>query len=389
MKTYLAHHGVKGQKWGVKNGPPYPIGSSPRKVFISGTWRTSEEGSPYERKMLPKAITDKVDSYMKDNCHILIGDAPGIDTQVQNYLAKKGYKNVTVYTISDKPRHYSDKNGKLGWGIKNVDGKEQVDKDKAMSKDAHMGFAVILEDGATATRNNIERMDQDGKDVEVFSLTKDGNDHFVYTKRYEVPTDRPHSDYNVDKWGTSEDTNCLFVTGFSGSGKSTLAVKMAKEDNAELLVLDAYMTSTDKPISNSWTNWRNESFNKYLDKHYPQWHNDKNKAFKTHKNMGDYFDKMERQILNYSKSMYGKKKIIAEGIQIMDDTFFYKNKEFLKDKPVIIMNTDITQAYMSAISRDKIKVSEAIDSERIDWYGSMFSDMQYLNKILKTPMSSI
>lgn len=22
---YLLHHGVKGQKWGVKNGPPYPI----------------------------------------------------------------------------------------------------------------------------------------------------------------------------------------------------------------------------------------------------------------------------------------------------------------------------------------------------------------------------
>ncbi len=21
----LAHHGIKGQKWGVKNGPPYPL----------------------------------------------------------------------------------------------------------------------------------------------------------------------------------------------------------------------------------------------------------------------------------------------------------------------------------------------------------------------------
>ena len=27
-KYYLAHHGIKGQKWGVKNGPPYPLHSS-------------------------------------------------------------------------------------------------------------------------------------------------------------------------------------------------------------------------------------------------------------------------------------------------------------------------------------------------------------------------
>ena len=26
-RLYLAHHGIKGQKWGVKNGPPYPIGT--------------------------------------------------------------------------------------------------------------------------------------------------------------------------------------------------------------------------------------------------------------------------------------------------------------------------------------------------------------------------
>ena len=24
---FLQHHGILGQKWGVKNGPPYPIGS--------------------------------------------------------------------------------------------------------------------------------------------------------------------------------------------------------------------------------------------------------------------------------------------------------------------------------------------------------------------------
>lgn len=28
QRFYLAHHGIKGQKWDVKNGPPYPLGSS-------------------------------------------------------------------------------------------------------------------------------------------------------------------------------------------------------------------------------------------------------------------------------------------------------------------------------------------------------------------------
>lgn len=25
MESRLYHHGIKGQKWGVKNGPPYPL----------------------------------------------------------------------------------------------------------------------------------------------------------------------------------------------------------------------------------------------------------------------------------------------------------------------------------------------------------------------------
>ena len=24
-EPYLAHHGIKGQQWGVKHGPPYPL----------------------------------------------------------------------------------------------------------------------------------------------------------------------------------------------------------------------------------------------------------------------------------------------------------------------------------------------------------------------------
>lgn len=25
MATYLAHHGIRGQRWGTRNGPPYPL----------------------------------------------------------------------------------------------------------------------------------------------------------------------------------------------------------------------------------------------------------------------------------------------------------------------------------------------------------------------------
>ena len=34
MYTYLSHHGIKGQKWGVQNGPPYPL---ERQTMQKGT----------------------------------------------------------------------------------------------------------------------------------------------------------------------------------------------------------------------------------------------------------------------------------------------------------------------------------------------------------------
>lgn len=35
-KDYLQHHGIKGQKWGVENGPPYPLNDTVKAIAYRG-----------------------------------------------------------------------------------------------------------------------------------------------------------------------------------------------------------------------------------------------------------------------------------------------------------------------------------------------------------------
>ena len=35
-ESYLAHHGIKGQRWGVMNGPPYPLGRAAHNRVVAG-----------------------------------------------------------------------------------------------------------------------------------------------------------------------------------------------------------------------------------------------------------------------------------------------------------------------------------------------------------------
>lgn len=169
---YLMHYN--------KNHDPKTGQFTFKTTFISGSSKTQNPDSPYYRKSLPKSIRNEIDGYMKSGDKIVIGDAPGIDRQVQDYLKSKGYKNVEVYGPGKGSVRYSaDKD----WSTKTIDSgtykpdsdEWRAEKDEFMSKIADRGLAIVLENGgAGATRDNIDRLIDRNKEVKVYELDSHG-----------------------------------------------------------------------------------------------------------------------------------------------------------------------------------------------------------------------
>ena len=153
-----------------------------KTTFISGSSKTTNPDSPYYRQELPKSVKADIDGYMRSGDKIVVGDAPGVDRQVQDYLKSKNYKNVEVYGPGKNGVRYS---ADEDWKTKTIDsGKYEPDsdewraeKDKYMSKIADRGLAIVLENGgAGATRDNIDRLVSQNKDVKVYELDSHGGE---------------------------------------------------------------------------------------------------------------------------------------------------------------------------------------------------------------------
>ena len=115
-----------------------------RKMFISGSISSKE---------IPKDVIKSVDDCQKRNYTILIGDAPGIDKNIQDMLKADNYKNVEVYHVGPSPRNFSYKewvNKRIPVDIENKklyrNGKYtregQMIKDRAMADEADFGLVV-------------------------------------------------------------------------------------------------------------------------------------------------------------------------------------------------------------------------------------------------------
>ena len=204
---------------------------------------------------------------------------------------------------------------------------------------------------------------------------------------YKPTINRPHTDYNLDKWGKSKDNNILWITGIAGSGKSTVANDIARKQKADVINIDLYTFKT----SNKYTKDMSKNFNKYLDKTVPNWKQKQKEAYEVltkndrrkMKKAGEWFDTLEEAIKGYGKNSFGKQKVIAEGVQILDETLFYNNKAALKDQPLIVMDTSVEDSVLSRVIRDNKSVDKLLEPERLKQLENWVKDTGILKKTME------
>lgn len=111
----LAHHGVKGQKWGVQNGPPYPLDKSEKKSNIVNN--AIKAGEVSKRVNYNKQHRHTMDGHVQGKSYIN-GDESYAQELIDKYagtgeaITKNGeWKNKERICSSDDIGIYVDSNG--------------------------------------------------------------------------------------------------------------------------------------------------------------------------------------------------------------------------------------------------------------------------------------
>lgn len=138
-------------------------------VFVSGKVK-------YD-KPLDNKIKDEVKRAVDANSKIIIGDAPGADTRVQDYLSELKYDNVEVYTTDETVR-----NNVGNWPVNKISGEGYTEerevrrqKDIAMTNTSTKGIVVSSSDDRidSATSLNVDRLIEQNKPIQFYDYKND------------------------------------------------------------------------------------------------------------------------------------------------------------------------------------------------------------------------
>lgn len=148
---------------------------------------------------------------------------------------------------------------------------------------------------------------------------------------------------NLNNWGKDKNHNTCYITSYSGSGKSTLALYLQEITDAEIIHLDPY---TEKFEEN-----HNKNFDKLLASRFPEYFKLKQKEFVRN---GKLLDKFQECLEEYARLLYPSRKLIVEGIQLLDETF-YPDKKYFADKPLLIPSTSARTSSKRGSARDGVQ----------------------------------
>ena len=107
-------------------------------------------------KNINKLVIDRIENIIRENFTVIVGDADGVDSSVQQILSNKSYKHVKVYCTGNYPR-----NNIGSWDIATVHSEHKpktrlyfTAKDIEMAKSCDFGL-MIWDSKSTGTLSNV------------------------------------------------------------------------------------------------------------------------------------------------------------------------------------------------------------------------------------------
>ena len=409
----LAHHGIKGQKWGERNGPPYPLSRVSTDISEQNYNRINElyRSMSYEdRKFIDPDSTEEPQDYFKNldfykkniaynavsNEGFLVAETipddynvPGTHGVEIGIGVVKKNQGVGTKMVGDLVDWFNKQNDidVLWWPVdernkasiriaeKNGFIKDPLGDNYLYAKDSALDNLGITRDELYLEHHGIKGMkwgirkyqNPDG------SLTPEGR------KRYAQKNLKHAKVRNLDKWGMDENHNVLYIIGASGSGKSTTARGLAN-DNDSIIHLDTLFENTERGTVST----RNKDFELYCMRKGI----DVKKARDSSASVTDrraVIRDISNQVEPYGKQCYDKgRRVIVEGVQMADDTMF-ADKRYFKDKATITLHTSKMRSAIRAATRDKKNAKDIFtdftDKERADWYDYVNDRLKVIDNI--------
>lgn len=135
------------------------------KIFIAG---------PRAIKNFDENIIAKLESIYEKKYDVIVGDADGVDTEIQRFFSNKEYKNVTVYASRGLAR-----NNLGNWIIKKVNVEGNISgfefyakKDLKMAEDADIGYMIWNGESRGTFNNMLNLLNQNKQVVLYFTQTQ-------------------------------------------------------------------------------------------------------------------------------------------------------------------------------------------------------------------------